>query len=88
MKPSMREFCEAVVKELNECPAEKWAEIFVNSKIKFQREYADGLIFSTVHGIDFFKHVLNGKWPEYDPVTRIGESGEYGNNFRKLLKKL
>jgi len=83
----MKEFCENVVEELNHCSIEDWAEKYVNFKLKFCREYFKGLIFSTAHGINFFDNVLGGKWPEFDPVTKVGESGELGDNFRKLLKQ-
>lgn len=87
-KPSMAEFVRDTVELLNRCSSNEFAEIYVTRRMTFAREYSQGLISSTAHGANFFSNLLSGKWPEYNPTTRDGESGEYGDNFRKLLKMM
>lgn len=77
----MKEFSQKSISILENTDSKNWAKVFVELKTEFWRKYAKGLIFSTTHGIDFFENVLNcldgAKWKE---------EGEYGDNFRKLIK--
>jgi len=71
----------ACVEVLNLVPSQHFAAEFIRLKEAFFRKYHDGLICSTVHGIDFFTNVVaccEGRL-EWD------EKGEYGNNFRRLI---
>lgn len=84
----MRRDCVSIITLLERAPASEWAVRFVNYKMQFWRTYCFGLIFSTIHGADFFQNVLNCvdgllKWePDKDePVP-----GEYEENFRKFIK--
>lgn len=81
----MRQFCIDAIAELKACPLDRWAVTYIRLRYhEFWPRYASGLIFSTTHGADFFQNLLdclNGKeW------TKKDEAGEYGDNFRKLIK--
>lgn len=60
----------------------RWAELFVDLRMWFHREHGRKLICSTSHGIDFFRNVI--EVAEGRLVWE--EEGEYGDNFRKLIK--
>lgn len=88
---SLREFCIDAENQLNAVKPEDYAVLFVRLHELMYRQYvADpdpnkwklGLVFSTLHGLDLFKNIiecLDGK--------RWIESGEYGDNFRKIISK-
>lgn len=83
----MKEECAQIIDLLNTLPGEKWAEEFVNLHMRFWRKYCLGLIFSTIHGADFFSNILdclNGKHWEPDKDEPV--PGEYEENFRKFIK--
>lgn len=75
------DFALAAHSELETCPADEWATRFVELRMEFHRKYGQRLVTSTEHGADFFRNVLAG--PE-----AWKEKGEYGDNFRKMLKGL
>jgi hypothetical protein len=58
----------------------KWAETFVSLKMAFFHDYADGLVCSIAHGVDYFDNIIAAC--EGRLVWK--EKGEYGDNFRKL----
>ena len=78
----MLDFAKQVQRELSICPLDKWAEVFVNRRLEFAGKYGNGLIFSTVHGADFFDNVV-------DCISGMTweEKGDLGNNFRKLIDR-
>lgn len=67
-----------------------FAEIYVKDRMEFHRKFQKGLIFSTVHGANFFENVhdclLGRKWSEKDAKGVELLAGEYEDNFRKFLK--
>lgn len=80
----MRRWLEQVIAELN-WAGSNWAELFVLRRMEFHRRFSAGLIFSTVHGADFFNNVLdclNGaSWrPDKD------HTGSYEENFRRMIR--
>lgn len=79
----MRDDCHFILELLKECPSDKWAEIYVNSCMWFWRKYCLGLIFSTIHGADFFDNILKC----LDGTLWLPDNkGEYEENFRKFIK--
>lgn len=83
----MREDCLSIITVLEQTPPETWAETFVKFKMDFWRKYCMGLIFSTIHGLDFFKNVLaclDGT--PWEPDKDEPEKGEYEENFRRFIK--
>ena len=79
----MREDCASVISLLQRTPAAEWAETFVSHKCFFWRKHCLGLIFSTIHGPDFFENVLqclDGR--AWEPENK----GEYEENFRKFIR--
>lgn len=74
--------CESNIEVLRVLKKEHWGPGFVNLRIDFARHWCDGLIFSTIHGTNFFENILaclDGKpWDE---------KGEYGQNFRELIRR-
>lgn len=79
----MRQDCLRIIETLNNTKGAQWAVEFVEFKMWFHRKYCLGLIFSTIHGCDFFDNVircLDGKTWEPD------NKGEYEENFRKFIK--
>lgn len=76
---SMKEFCIETILLLNKCSMDDWAKVFVERRMQFQRDYGNGLVLSTSHGIDFFENVLacldGAPWDE---------KGHLGDAFRKL----
>lgn len=56
---------------------------YVNARLDFFRKFNPGYICSTSHGVDYFDNLRNclagDSWTE---------KGEYGDNFRKLIKHL
>ena len=85
---SMRLDCEACIQILEDCLPKEWAETFVRLKMRFYREHCMPLLFSTIHGADFFENIikcLDGmKW---EPDKDEPEPGEYEENFRKFIKR-
>ena len=77
----MKKFCQSAIEILNSCTSEEYAVVFVRLKFEFFKKFQNNLIFSTIHGTDFFKNVIDcidgQKW---------GEQGECGNNFRKMVE--
>lgn len=77
----MKHFCQEALIKLSTLKNEEWARTFCELRVEFHRKYSNGLVFSTFHGVDFFNNVINcldrAEWTE---------KGEYGNNFRKLIK--
>jgi hypothetical protein len=75
---------------LNQTPIEKWAEVFVKLRLEFADKCSGGLIFSTVHGAEFFDNVVEcyygEPWFESDEEKK-GKKTELGNNFRTLIKR-
>lgn len=70
-----------------------WAQLFVELRMSFWHAHAGGLIFSTNHGPDFFKNVIeciNGKeWKmpqQHDDNGRPIPEGEYEKNFRRMIQ--
>ena len=61
---------------------EKWAEAFVNVKMEFFRCYGRGLISSCEHGVNYFDNVIG----LCRGTLEWKEKGEYGENFRKMVK--
>ncbi len=80
----MRLYCINAINYLANCPKNVWAAEFVRLRMEFCRKYQNGLIFSTSHGTEFFKNVvdcLDGvEWStkEY--------KGIYEDNFRKMIE--
>lgn len=60
---TMRQDCEAIIKQLESCGIKEWAEVWVNHRIRFHRAYCMGYIFSTLHGTEFFPP-LSSVWME------------------------
>ncbi len=85
----MRQDCECIIAILESCAPYEWAELFVNHKMRFCLQYSVplGLIFSCIHGIDFFDNILKcldgAKW---EPDKDEPQPGEYEENFRKFIK--
>lgn len=79
----MKDFCISVIKELSSCNPKDYGMIFVNRKMEFHRRFSNGLITSTNHGTEFFHNVINC----LDGHLKWIERGEYGDNFRKLVKQ-
>lgn len=77
----MKQFLIKAIDILNHTQKE-WGKVFVNLKMEFCRKYQRGLITSTIHGADFFSNLLNC----IENKTQWDEKGEYGENFRKLIK--
>lgn len=61
----------------------RWAELFVDLKMWFFRKHCRGLICSTSHGTDWFTNIIGLA----EGTMEWKEEGEYGNNFRKLVKE-
>ena len=82
----MKQFCLNAIHELTECSKETWAETFIRLRYRdFRAQFVpNGMIFSTLHGADFFVNLLNclngAEW------TKKDEAGELGDNFRKLVQ--
>lgn len=87
IKDPMLEAAKRIQHNLDLCGQHKpqdWAELFVTFKMWFHREFSRGLICSTEHGIDYFEHVRIG----CEEGTKFWtEKGEYGDNFRKMIKE-
>jgi len=80
---TMRQDCEAIIKQLESCGIKEWAEVWVNHRIRFHRAYCMGYIFSTLHGTEFFSTVIKC----LDGATwESTNDGEYEENFRKFIK--
>lgn len=82
----MRIDCEACIAVLESAAPYEWAASFVRLKMWFWRQYCKGLIFSTIHGPDFFQNVLeclDGK--RWEPDKDEPVPGEYEENFRKFI---
>lgn len=81
MNKALSSFLATVDSELKD--PKTFAKTYVNLRLQFFRQFNPGFICSTSHGIDYFdnlKACLAGKeW---------NEKGEYGDNFRKLIKHL
>ena len=78
MKPSLLEFARVAKALLETVPSSYWAVVFVELRMAFNRLYPHGIL-STSHGVDFFDNVLAGP-------DAWDEKGEYGNNFRTMLR--
>jgi hypothetical protein len=71
-----------IIDLLNKTSINDWSKVFVEQKIYFWKKYCMGLIFSTIHGADFFNNVndcLTG-------TKTWKHDGEYEENFRKFIK--
>lgn len=83
-------FCDDTLAKLNATPAERWAVVFVSSKMLFMRRFAPDYVFSTAHGADFFQNVADcirgKKWLE--DCERKGEKSELGERFRRFIKEV
>lgn len=76
----MKQDCEDIITLLESSTPSEWAELFIELKLLFYRKHCLGLIFSTVHGIEFFNNIIkcmNGE--QWTP------DGEYEDNFRKFI---
>lgn len=68
-------------------PLEVWGRCFVKLRREFWFTFnPDKLIFSTAHGADFFRNLLDclegrREW------TKDDERGELGDNFRRLVEQ-
>jgi hypothetical protein len=82
----MKQFCINAICELVECDESVWAETFIRLRYRdFRKQFVpEGMVFSTLHGADFFVNLLNclngAEW------TKKDEAGELGDNFRKLIQ--
>lgn len=79
----MVETAKACIHALELAPAERWAGLFVELKLAFCRKYSNGLICSTVHGVDFFQNVVDVA----EGRLIWEEEGQYGENFRRMVLK-
>ena len=79
MTPSLLNFARVAKAVLDVTPGPMWAIMFVELRMAFSRLYLHGML-STSHGADFFDNVLAGP-------DAWDEKGEYGNNFRELLRR-
>lgn len=70
------------IQKLNECPKDKWAELFVQLKLEFFRDYQLGCVFSTQFGADFFEECYN--WIRRNDF--LPPNGEYDKVFNAWLK--
>lgn len=59
---------------------EDWAVTFVGLKMEWFRQFANGLVCSTSHGLDYFTNLMDA----YDGKLKWNEEGDLGANFRKL----
>jgi uncharacterized NAD(P)/FAD-binding protein YdhS len=75
---NLKTFCENSIEELRIFDAEK----FVRLREDLHNKFFKGLIFSTTHGADIFKNILETL--EGNPWK---EEGEYGANFKKGIKQ-
>lgn len=75
----MIKFCFDALQKLSR--SNNWAKDFVNLRMEFARLYQKGLTTSTSHDTHFFENVVAG----LEGAT-WEEKGEYGDNFRKLVK--
>ncbi len=77
----MKKFCLNAVEILKSVTDKEFAIAFIGLRMDFHRKHGHKLIVSTLHGIDLFDNILSclagGDWVE---------EGEYGDNFRKLIK--
>lgn len=78
LKPTMYDYALVARSVLDMVPGSKWAVVFIELRMAFNRLYPHGTL-STTHGADFFDNILAGA-SEWD------EKGEYGDNFRKMLR--
>lgn len=80
----MKEYCQNAIRILGNTDKSVWAEKFVELKRDFYNKHQQGIICSTVHGLDWFQNIvdcLNGKtWDKKE------HKGEYEDNFRRLIE--
>jgi hypothetical protein len=61
----------------------KWAGTFIQFYLEFWRRYGRGLTISISHGVNFFDNVIGC----CEGTMKWTEEGEYGNNFRTMIKE-
>lgn len=84
---SVIEYLQNCIKQLSECSAKEFGDLYANLKIDFFRKYQKGYIFSTRFGADFFEKCLqwikgSGHLQPENPKEKLGE---YDINFNKWL---
>jgi hypothetical protein len=75
---NLKTFCENSIEELKPfCPKK-----FVRLREDLHNRFFKGFIFSTIHGLDIFRNILDTL--DEKPWK---EEGEYGANFKKAIKQ-
>lgn len=87
----MVEFVLSHFKRVSNSTSDQFAETFIKDKREFFQKFQHGLIFSTIHGADFFKNVyhclvLGHPWSKKNEHGAEMLKGEYEDNFRKFIK--